>query len=177
MTIGAVQNSFVKTVMWYSYIFQWPLETSEWLRNSTTFRACVRVLLGGVINNKRERGYVSLRQAHKWWPGQHLLQWEWAGCASSFPWRVKPAIEVWMGCHGRLHCTAVPLPWKLSYAPCQQVLCFPLSVSFSHPRTPTAIISYSLPLYSLKSGGLSQKGVRVRLGFRLPGLEETKHTP
>lgn len=94
---------------------------------------CVCLRAGGVINNKRA-GNVSLRQVHKWWPGHHLLPWEGASCSSSFPWRVKPAIEVWMGCHGRLHCTAVPLPWKLSYAPCQQVLCFPLSVSFSVSR-------------------------------------------
>lgn len=87
----------------------------------------------GVINNK-QAGYVSLRQVHKWWPGHHLLPWEGSSCSWSFPWRVKPATEVWMGCHGRLHCTAVPLPWKLSYAPCQQVLCFPLSVSFSVSR-------------------------------------------
>ena len=109
---------------------------------------CVCVYLGavGVINNKRA-GYVSLRQAHKWWPGHHLHHWEGTGCSWSFPWRVKPAIEVWMGCHGRLHCTAVPLPWKLSYAPCQQVLCFPLSVSFSVSRPcPSPLSSAPSPL-------------------------------
>lgn len=116
---------------------------------------CMFLGAGGVINNKRE-GYVSLRQAHKWWPGHHLLHWEVAGCSSSFPWRVKPAIEVWMGCHGRLHCTAVPLPWKLSYAPCQQVLCFPLSVSFSVSHPCPSPFLRDLSSYSLNCRGLSK---------------------
>ena len=49
-----------------------------------------------------------------------------------------------MACHGRLHDTAVPAPWKLSYAPCQQggfPLSFlslppPLSLFFSIPSHP-----------------------------------------
>lgn len=36
--------------------------------------------------------------------------------------RVTKGIEVLRGCHGRLLHTAVPAPWKWSYAPCQ--LCF-----------------------------------------------------
>lgn len=69
----------------------------------------------------------------------------------SFPWRVKPAIEVWIGCHGRLHCTAVPLPWKLSYAPCQQVLSFSLSPSLAPAPPP-----FPLPLssYCMNCGGV-----------------------
>lgn len=71
-----------------------------------------------------------------------------------------------MGCHGRLHCTAVPLPWKLSYAPCQQVLCFPPSVSFSvsHP-SPSPPSPFPLPLTSNSSNcrGLSEERGRRRL--------------
>ena len=60
-----------------------------------------------------------------------------------------------MACHGRLHDTAVPAPWKLSYAPCQQggfPLSFlslppPLSLFFSIPShpCPSHYPSLSLP--------------------------------
>lgn len=49
-----------------------------------------------------------------------------------------------MACHGRLHDTAVPAPWKLSYAPCQQGF-FP----FSFPTLPPSLslfLSLSRPL-------------------------------
>lgn len=133
--------------------FMWPPEILMAAKNPTALNGsmclcvCVRPRAGGVIDNKRAE-CVSSRQVHKWWPGHHLLPWEGARCSSSFPWRVEPAIEVWMGCHGRLHCTAVPLPWKLSYAPCQQVLCFPLSFSFSvssRPLPPFPLPSLLIP--------------------------------
>lgn len=40
--------------------------------------------------------------------------------------RVTKGIEVLEGCYGRLLHTAVPAPWKWSYAPCQLCFVFPL---------------------------------------------------
>lgn len=126
----------------------------SWQQRIPQLWMCACVSEGwGVINNK-QAGYVSLRQVHKWWPGHHLLPWEGSSCSLSFPWWVKPATEVWMGCHGRLHCTAVPLPWKLSYAPCQQVLCFPLCLFLCLSSLPLPLSS-TLSSNSLNCGGLS----------------------
>lgn len=51
------------------------------------------------------------------------------GAPFPLPWVTK-GIEVLEGCYGRLLHTAVPAPWKWSYAPCQLCFVFSLLLSF-----------------------------------------------
>lgn len=50
-----------------------------------------------------------------------------------------------MACHGRLHDTAVPAPWKLSYAPCQQGFFFPF-LSLPSPLHSPSFFLFPCPL-------------------------------
>lgn len=97
---------------------------------------------------------------------------------SEFPFWVSKVIEALMACHGRLHDTAVPAPWKLSYAPCQQgvlPLSFlspppPLSLFFSIPSHPSPSPSpspFPLPL-SLSSSLLPASPTSSHLLFHSP---------
>lgn len=68
--------------------------------------------------------------------------------------RVSGAIEDEMAFHSRLHCPAALRPWKLSYAPCQQVFVFfflllsasvfPFLVVFFPPFPSLSGLSFSL---------------------------------
>lgn len=50
-----------------------------------------------------------------------------------------------MACHGRLHDTAVPAPWKLSYAPCQQGFFSPF-LSLPSPLHSPSFFLFPCPL-------------------------------
>lgn len=76
-----------------------------------------------------------------------------------------------MACHGRLHDTAVPAPWKLSYAPCQQGFFF----SFSFPTLPPSLSLFlslslspsSFSFFAGKCASREEVGARQELLPRL----------